>query len=91
MKLLLSLALLNAVVTSLSATSPGGVERIKDLESDEVQRAAGAAVNQLNELSDSEFKTVLVKVTEGTVQVCRHNIYSDGSKLGYCIPATHLP
>lgn len=74
MKLLL-LALLNAVVASLSATSPGGVEKIKFLESDEVQRAAGAAVNQLNELSDSEFKTMLVKVTEGTVQVWRAFIH----------------
>lgn len=72
MKLLLFLVLLTASLTFISATIPGGAEKIKDLESDEVQAAARAAVTHLNKISDSEFKTVLVKVTEGTVQVCKH-------------------
>lgn len=70
MKLVLFSALLSAVVVSLSANGNlGGVEKIQDLGSDEIQAAARAAVSRLNEISDSEFKKVLVKVTEGTVQV----------------------
>ena len=58
-----------AVFTSLSAGFPGSVEPIEDLESDEVRAAAEEAVCLLNEESNSEFKTVLVKVVGGTVQV----------------------
>ena len=52
-----------------STSIPGGIEKINDLESEEVLAVAGAVVDRLNELSNSLYKTVLVKVTEGTVQV----------------------
>lgn len=61
--------LLCAAVSPLSADLAGGIRRIDDLESDEVQSAAQAAVTHLNKESNSVFKTVLVRVTAGTVQV----------------------
>ena len=68
MKLFLFLALLYSVVTSLSANL-GGAESISDLGSKEVREVARAVVSHLNNISDSEFKTVLVTVKHGTVQV----------------------
>lgn len=82
MKLLLFFALLNAALTFISASVPGGVEKINDLESDEVQAAARVAVNQINKLSNSEFKTVLVKVTEGSVQVCPFSMILRNTRQG---------
>ena len=68
MKLFLFLAVLCSVVTHLSANL-GGVENISDLDNEEVQQVARAVVDHLNNISDSEFKTVLVTVKHGTVQV----------------------
>lgn len=47
----------------------GAPETIQDLTSEEVTNAAQAALKELNRRSNSMFKTVLVKVTQGTFQV----------------------
>ena len=69
LKLVFLVSLLCAVVAPLSADLPGGVRKIDDLESEEVQAAARAVVTRLNQISNSVYKTVLVRVTAGTVQV----------------------
>ena len=69
LKLVFLVSLLCAVVAPLSADLLGGVRKIDDLESEEVQAAARAVVTRLNQISNSVYKTVLVRVTAGTVQV----------------------
>lgn len=64
-------AVLATLSVSLAAREqmPGAPETIQDLTSEEVLNAAQAAVKELNRRSNSMFKTVMVKVTQGTFQV----------------------
>ena len=65
-----ALLLFLAVMAPNWAVSPGGMEEIDDLESDEVLAAANAAVSRIDaDTTNSLYKTLLVAVTDGTSQV----------------------
>ena len=64
-----ALLLFLAVMAPNWAVSPGGMEEIDDLESDEVLAAANAAVSRVDADTNSIYKTLLVAVTDGTLQV----------------------
>ena len=88
MKTALFFCVFSALVAPQWAT-PGGVEKIDDLGSEEVLAAAQAAVDRLNQGSNSLYEMLLVEVLDGTQQVTS-SLFSRYNGEGPSVPFPHV-